>query len=369
LRSFSWDTTLGLETLDEARAWIVDRVSACAMGGQLDLLSVEIAGGEILQNIVRYANKGSGPVTLRVSDLCEAVAITVFDEAPPSDPNSWDNERAPIDGGLGLPVIKNAVDACSFRPLPAGNRASIYFFPGMSQLGEKALVWAGELLEARAAGESLGDWVGICIASSALPARIADALDTCVTEILCYESDLVSVPDYHNSRHFLDVLISVIHWIESDPSLSVTDRVALVIAALMHDFKHPGGLMPKDGRTVEEVSRDEFEALFSGKGPLTPGEVDKVGELILDSHPSRRNETNLPELSATFNALDMGPSVIPWYGVSLAEAILSEQSMEADSAAFYRNFIEGSRFLLAGRGPFLPPWLDLCLRRVGTLIV
>ncbi|MDA8632097.1 hypothetical protein N9L29_05345, partial [Litoricolaceae bacterium] len=50
MRSFSWDTTLGLETLDEARAWIVDRVSACAMGGQLDLLSVEIAGEMKIRN-------------------------------------------------------------------------------------------------------------------------------------------------------------------------------------------------------------------------------------------------------------------------------------------------------------------------------
>ena len=366
MKSFFREMTLGVETLGEARHWVLGRVKECAVGGRVDLLSAEIAVGEVLQNIIRYAYKGAGPITLRVSDLDEAVAITVFDEALPSDPDSWIADKLPSDGGLGLSVIGSAVDAYSFRPLPAGNRASIYFFPGMSQLGEKALVWAGELLEARAARESLGDWVGICIASSALPARIADALDTCVTEILNYENDLVSVPDYHNSRHFLDVLISAVHWIESDPSLRVTDRVALVIAALMHDFKHPGGLIPKDGRTVEEVSRDEFGALFSGRRLLTREEVDKVGELILDSHPSRRNETNLPELSATFNALDMGASVVPWYGVSLAEAILSEQSKDVDSAAFYRNFIEGSRFLLAARGLFLSPWLDLCLRRIGA---
>jgi len=368
VKSFTQDMTLGLETLGEARAWIVDRVSGCAVGGQVDLLSAEIAVGEVLQNIIRYAYAGSGPVTLRVSDLCEAVAITVFDAAPPSDPGSWDTEKAPIDGGLGLSVIKNAVDACSFRPLPAGNRASIYFFPGMSQLEGKALVWAGELLEARAARESLGDWVGICTASLDLPSRVVDALETCVTEILGYEDGLVSVPYYHNSRHFLDVFISAIHWIESDPSLGATERVALLIAALMHDFKHPGEVA-KEGRTVEEMSRDEFEALFAGNVVLTPEEVGKVGELILDSHPSRRHEINLPELSVTFNALDMGASLIPWHGVSQAGAILSEQSVEADSVAFYRKFIEGSRLLLGNSGPFLSPWLNLCLRWFETSLV
>ena len=361
--------TLGLETLGEARGWIVDRVSACAVAGQVDLLSAEIAVGEILQNIVRYAYEGSGPVTLRVSDLDEAVAISVFDEAPPSDPSSWDTKRLPVDGGLGLSVVKNAVDAFAFRPLPAGNRASIYLFPGMSQLGGKALVWAGELLEARAACESLEHWAGICIASSDLPARIADALDICITEILGFESDLDSVPDYHNSRHFLDVLISAIHWIESDPSLSVTESVALVIAALMHDFKHPGQLMPKEGRTVEEMSRDECEALFSGGGLLTPEEVDKVSELVLDSRSSRRCEFNLPKLSNIFNALDIGASVIPWHGMSQSEKLLSEQSISADSAIFYSNFIEGNRLLLEDSGLFLRPWLDLCLRGFGTPLV
>ena len=143
MKSFVQDMTLGLETLGEARAWVVDRVSVCAVGGQVDLLSAEIAVGEVLQNIIRYAYRGSGPVTLRVSDLDEAVAVTVFDEAPPSDPSSWNNEKAPIDGGLGLSVIKNAVDAYS-RPLPAGNRASIYFFP-MSQSGWEGKPWPGRV--------------------------------------------------------------------------------------------------------------------------------------------------------------------------------------------------------------------------------
>jgi anti-sigma regulatory factor (Ser/Thr protein kinase) len=359
---------LSLETLGEARVWVVDRVTECSVGHQIDLLSAEIAVGEILQNIIRYAYGDSGPITLRVSDLDKALGITVFDKAPPSDPTSWDSKRLPVDGGLGLPVIKNAVDAYSFRPLPAGNRASIYFFPGMARLGWNALVWAGELLEAQAASESLEDWAGICTASLDLPPRVSDALETCITEILTYENDLVSVPDYHNSRHFLDVLISAIHWIESDPNLSATERVALVVAALMHDFKHTGELMSTDGRTVEEMSRVEFEALFSERELLTPEEIGKVGELILDSHPSRRCEVNLPKLSAIFNALDIAASVIPWYGVSQAEALLSEQSMDADSAVFYCNFIEGSRLLLAGCGPFLSPWLDLCLRRCGAVL-
>jgi len=349
---------LSLETLGEARVWVVDRVTECSVGHQIDLLSAEIAVGEILQNIIRYAYGGSGPITLRVSDLDKALGITVFDKAPPSDPTSWDSKRLPVDGGFGLPVIKNAADTYSFRSLPTGNRASIYFFPGMARLGCKALVWAGELLEAQAASESLEDWVGICTKSLDLPKRVSDALETCITEILTYENDLVSVPDYHNSRHFLDVLISAVHWIESDPNLSATERVSLVIAALMHDFKHPGELMTTDGRTVEEMSRDEFEALFSEQECLTLEEISKVGELILDSHPSRRCEVDLPKLSAIFNALDIAASVIPWYGMAQSGALLSERSMDADSVGYYRRFIEGTGFLLVGRGPFIQPWLD-----------
>ena len=57
MKSFSQDMMLGPESLAEARAWVLDRVRECAVGHQVDLLSAEIAVGEVLQNIERVERK------------------------------------------------------------------------------------------------------------------------------------------------------------------------------------------------------------------------------------------------------------------------------------------------------------------------
>lgn len=366
MKSFTQDMTLGLETLGEARAWIIDRISCCAVAGQVDLLSAEIAVGEVLQNIVRYAYRGSGPVTLRVSDLDEAVAITVFDEAPPSDPNSWDNEKAPTDGGLGLSVIKNAIDACSFRPLPVGNRASIYFFPNQSGFGSVPLKWAGELLEARAANETISSWIKVCESSGLVEPRVIEALHRCGDALVDQENKQAQIPQYHNTKHFLDVFISAIHWLETQRDSDVIAGM-LLVAALMHDYNHPGEL-PKpqeSGQSVESVSTELFRQLFEGSALLNPCEIDLTSDMILDTEPGRV-EPFATEWSRLFNALDISASMIPWLGISLTKALVEEQMLGDDVGAVYASFVRSrSEYQISVVGGLLEPWYRLTLERLS----
>jgi len=231
----------------------------------------------------------------------------------------------------------------------------------MSEFGNESLSWAGELLEARAARESLDDWVGIVGASSVVPVRVIDALKICTQAIERFELSMDSVPSYHNSAHFLDVLISAMHWIESHPDLSVTDRVALIAAALMHDFMHPGDVTQIEGQTVEQASKDEFDKILGESQSLTADEMETIGSLILDTEPSRKNDPGLPVLSKVFNALDIGASFIPWYGIAQTNALLAEQGTSADSVSVYRAFTTDNAGMVRSQCAFVAPWLTISL--------
>ena len=360
MKSFIRDLTLDLETLGEARVWAVERAKDCVIQSRVDLLSIEIAVGEILQNIIRYAYVGAGPVTLRVSDLDEALAITVFDRAPPSDPNDWLAKKLPIDGGLGLEVIKNAADAYSFRPLPEGNRASIYFFPNQSGFGSVPLKWAGELLEARAANETIASWIEICESSGLVGSRVIEALHICGDALADQENNQAHIPQYHNTKHFLDVFISAIHWVEAhrpDPAVVC----ALLVAALMHDYKHPGELpnTQEAKQSVELISAGLFRQLFEGSILLHPDEIELVYDIVLDTEPGRI-EPFATEWSRLFNGLDISASLIPWLGIRLTQSLIEEQKLSDEAESLYASFLKSrSERQISAVGALLQPWYRL----------
>ena len=365
MNSFSQDMMLSPETLAEARAWVAAYVKECEVRDQVDLSSAEIAVGEILQNIIRYAYEGTGPITLRVTDLDEAVGITVFDRASPSEPDTWVTDKPSVDGGLGLSVIKNAVDAYSFRPLLSGNRASIYFFPGQPGFEEASLKWAGELLEVRASGETIQDWIDICASSGLVESRIIEALKICNDALISYEQNQASVPQYHNTAHFLDVFISTMHWLEVQQDGSVP-AAELLVTALMHDYRHPGQLvgLERVGRSVELVSAELFQELFLGSSLLCADEIELVSQLILDTEPGRftRPSTQWSEL---FNALDVSPSMIPWFGAGLTQRLIEEQKLSAHAESLYPSFLKSRSGQQIPRvGGIFYPWYCYTLGRV-----
>ena len=94
-------------------------------------LDINIAVGEILQNIVRYGFDGGNPngeFTLAFMATAKGINITVTDTAPPSNPDVWTNEhRKPEEGGHGLALVYAIAASVEFTMLEQGNRADLEF--------------------------------------------------------------------------------------------------------------------------------------------------------------------------------------------------------------------------------------------------
>ena len=94
-------------------------------------LDVNIVVGEVLQNVVRYGFDGGdakGNFTLGFLMDVEKMEIIITDDAPPSNPETWNNEhRAPEDGGHGLNLVTAIAEKVTFEMLENGNRATICF--------------------------------------------------------------------------------------------------------------------------------------------------------------------------------------------------------------------------------------------------
>ena len=94
-------------------------------------LDVNIAVGEILQNIVRYGFKGgdaNGEFTMQFTKIDEGLHITVIDNASPSNPEEWSNaHRKPEEGGHGLALVHAIAASVEFTMLKNGNRVDLEF--------------------------------------------------------------------------------------------------------------------------------------------------------------------------------------------------------------------------------------------------
>ena len=94
-------------------------------------LDVNIAVGEILQNIIRYGFEGGnqeGSFKMRFLITENALEVTITDDAPPSDSTTWSNaHRKAEDGGHGLTLVTEIVDSVMFEMLENGNRATLRF--------------------------------------------------------------------------------------------------------------------------------------------------------------------------------------------------------------------------------------------------
>ena len=358
MKSFTRNMILSLETLTEARVWVVDRVTDCPVGHQIDLLSAEIAVGEILQNIIRYAYDRLGPVIVRVTDLQEGVGVTVTDHAPPSDWKQWNTCKDLTEGGMGLSVIANASDAYSFRALQDGNKASVYFFPNYRHLPFESLLWAGELLDARLAKDSFQQWA-LWVEPDHEP-WFSELLTRSIELVERYETSAQEIPPYHNTDHFRDVLVTVAHLVAHPDSRSMTkyERYALVLAAILHDYAHPGGVATYPGEfedlTITLIKEAE---LSSGLVSDASETLDLTLSLIEATSPvfDLADGTSLQRL---FNEADVGSSLIPWFGLQQAMSLQKELGDTSNVREFYERFLRGRRVQLVCS----TPWLNLQLQ-------
>ena len=94
-------------------------------------LDVNIAVGEILQNIIRYGFDGgnqAGSFKMRFLIADNALEITITDDAPPSDSATWSNaHRKAEEGGHGLTLVTELTQSAVFEMLEDGNRATLHF--------------------------------------------------------------------------------------------------------------------------------------------------------------------------------------------------------------------------------------------------
>ena len=94
-------------------------------------LDVNIAVGEILQNIIRYGFDGgnaAGSFKIRFLIDDTGLEIVITDDAPPSDSATWSNaHRKAEDGGHGLRLVSEITQSVAFEMLENGNRATLNF--------------------------------------------------------------------------------------------------------------------------------------------------------------------------------------------------------------------------------------------------
>lgn len=94
-------------------------------------LDINIAVGEILQNVVRYGFQGGDPAGEFVMEFtfeADRLRITITDNAPPSDPESWSaDHRKPEEGGHGLTLVTAIASQVTFTMLENGNQAELEF--------------------------------------------------------------------------------------------------------------------------------------------------------------------------------------------------------------------------------------------------
>lgn len=94
-------------------------------------IDINIAVGEILQNIIRYGFAGgneAGSFKMHFFLSQTALEISITDDAPPSDATTWSNaHRKPEEGGHGLSLVHAIADTVTFKMLENGNQVLLRF--------------------------------------------------------------------------------------------------------------------------------------------------------------------------------------------------------------------------------------------------
>ena len=123
---------IGLDTsLQESRQFVSSVLAEIDWSDrEIDL---QLAIGEVTQNIIRYAFKGGdaqGLMTVAFDFRDQVLTCTITDNAPPVDPSNWmakAEKRRPDEGGYGLTIISAIADEYEVKPLTDGNQSRLVF--------------------------------------------------------------------------------------------------------------------------------------------------------------------------------------------------------------------------------------------------
>ena len=257
------------------------------------------------------------------------------------------------EGGFGLTLINECSDAVRFRALDSGNRCSLYFFSDPDGLPFPSLLWAGELLEARVAGESMMDWCKWSL-TDALDGSDFPLIMRAVALVESFEKSGNGVAAFHNTMHFRDVLISVCHAVEhSERRLSSDEVLGLALAAILHDYGHPGRASRFPGE-IEATTLALLETEFWVDQAVRLSPASGICfDMIRATSPVEQAQHE--ELGRLFNRLDVGSSFIPWLGLTHAKTIALELGASQPQDT-WEAFLEYWRAVPIDRPEFIEAW-------------
>lgn len=121
-----------IESLARSRNFISDGLNS--FGWQDRAIDIQLAIGEVMQNIIRHGFGGGNPdgsITMEMSiTKDDDLVCLITDTAPASDPEKWINktdDRPPEEGGLGVDIIHELTQKFTVEPEDGNNRSCLVF--------------------------------------------------------------------------------------------------------------------------------------------------------------------------------------------------------------------------------------------------
>jgi len=112
-----------LDSIDEARSWVTDRVRAAGFGDEA-VGEVELALTEALANVVEHAYQGSGDEVIELGVELDGTTlrVRVRDWGRYFDPASYRGRDLddPGEGGYGVFLMSQLMDDVTREPQPGG---------------------------------------------------------------------------------------------------------------------------------------------------------------------------------------------------------------------------------------------------------
>ena len=120
-----------IDSLAKSRAFVDNSLKT--FGWQDQAIDVQLAIGEVMQNIIRHGFNGGaddGTIVLEMALSGDDLECVISDTAPASKPEEWlalGQKRQPDEGGHGLTIIKELTSSYDVQPADGGNRSRLVF--------------------------------------------------------------------------------------------------------------------------------------------------------------------------------------------------------------------------------------------------
>ena len=131
MKSFSRQFGGMPKVLEESRQFLSEVIAD--IGWQDREIDLQLAIGEVMQNVIRYGfegGRGDGEITMALSFDGTFLTCNVSDNAPPSNPDEWmlnAEKRRPDEGGYGLSIIDAIAVSYEVFPGDDGNTSKLVF--------------------------------------------------------------------------------------------------------------------------------------------------------------------------------------------------------------------------------------------------